>query len=82
MSQLIESEEGGEIRLVWERQAIRERKISDIYKKRRIWLQRVKQDLHRPSNKETEDERNIRVQQIKDTKNGRPINETEGETNE
>jgi hypothetical protein len=77
MSRLNETKEDREIRLLKSSQAIKEGQISEMYGKRGIQLQRVRQEVQGCRTIETEEERETRLQQMKNAKKKKLTSETE-----
>jgi len=77
MSRLKETEGGREIRLLKQSQAIQELQIGKMHEMRGIRLEGVRQEFQGRRTSETEEERKIRLQQMKDANKNGVISETE-----
>ena len=77
MSRLKETEGGREIRLLMQSQAIQELQIGKMHEMRGIRLEGVRQEFQGRRTSETEEERKIRLQQMKDANKNGVISETE-----
>ena len=77
MSRLKETEGGREIRLLKQSQAIQEGQIGKMHEWRGIRLEGVRQEFIERRTSETEEERKIRLQQMKDANKNGVISETE-----
>jgi len=69
--------EDREIRLLKSSKAIKEGQISEMYEKRGMQLQRVRQEVQGCRTIETEEERETRLQQMKNAKKKKLTSETE-----
>jgi hypothetical protein len=77
MSRLKETEGGREIRLLKQSQAIQEGQIGKMHEWRGIRLEGVRQEFIERRTSETEEERKIRLQHMKDANKKGVISETE-----